>query len=374
MNIISFELLIGIILLTDTLYCQNNDQKTCPIFSCASSTAAVNGSCFNNITGGNISKIIITDCPTNQQCAIGPYNIISKTGKSSLSCTTIKINTFSGLSVGNLVEYDYCIKPDDCASKNCTLNICYGKPLGNACSNTTECKANAYCGNGICLERKSTGSICTDHIECFNNASCLNNVCTERWSVKTGQKIISTNLVRDMSIFCYSKYANQEGICEDLINSGSSPYYCEVKKGCDYVTSITKRIVTLTDNYCSCNLFGNGYANCMLSTTSVSWANDIKSQLNLLNVGCHYYNRNKCSLTNFTLIKESWYSNANISNMFVGDYDCVLPKEIPVNPALCPNPTCDDTGKVFMHNTSSDGRRIRIGACLLVLLFLLILL
>jgi hypothetical protein len=307
-----------------------NRQTNCPIFYCTNIEAPTNGICFTYAREGNNALIQLKNCPKNQECI---YNLWFPIVYSTVSCTSMQVNFFSGNDYGTLVEQDFCSNNEQCSSNNCVNNTCIGKDLGSSCNNSTECSWSYYCESSShkCERRKQEGLSCRIDEECVNDSECLNGKCTKLYSLKAGESVLPFN----RSQFCFSNYS-LNGICEDLLNDGNAPYFCDAIVGCNYTTSVSKSSY-FDLMHCNCDFRGNGFAFCQLGTNSNAWAkyiNQIKDSLS--NNPCHFYNKYRCNAMPYNTTTAIFNAFLDVAQMDTR-LSCIYPSQPSDNPAVnCP--------------------------------------
>jgi hypothetical protein len=334
-----------------------NPNSVCPAVYCGEQ-AEVNGVCLENTRNSiNRTELIMRRCPINQYCNY--LDIINFTLINPINCSSINLNYFSNLPKGQLVEQDYCRENDDCSSKNCINNICYGLPENSTCKNTTDCNSDTFCNKTtkICTSRRDLNQSCEEDENCSNFAGCFNKTCTTIFSLNSGVKV---NSLSD-SIFCKSYYVSNDLICEDYINLNPFPYFCKVAIGseddpgdCLYQTSISKR--NFSKNYCYCDMNGNGFAYCGLGTNTTEWKDYTISVVVSRSNKCHYYNKARCALTPYEdyIKKEMSYAIANQKKR-VNLFNCYYPyANISINPGTCNKTDCLDEIKILLNKTNSS--------------------
>jgi hypothetical protein len=335
-------------------------QTVCPQYTCSSSyNTEYDGLCYNSTFTTISSMVQITPCPTNQYCNYNP-NVVNKKN-TTINCTMIPLNIWSGLPTGKLVEQDYCIDTSDCIGKNCTNNTCYGYDIGYPCSNTTSCAAGSYCNllNRTCSKQVNAGEKCLSDDNCVNNAGCLKGVCTPLYSVPSGISIGSNNSI-DGNNFCISGYVNNQGVCEDLVINGDFPYYCDPTYPCNYTTSLTKSKVSLM-GLCTCDLNGNGYAFCRMSTNSTSYISYNKVLIASINNTCHFYNKKGCALSDRNVLSLLSTSKNTINGVMLSSTQisaCLSPLNIDMNPATCLKGPCGNLTNSTNSTTNSEKMRL----------------
>ena len=350
-------------------------QKICPQFICVNpQNITLNGQvCFNSMVINDNSLISVSKCETNSYCNYSSLKNYSL--NNSVSCSTIPNNYWSNLPLGNYVEQDYCLNNSDCAGNNCTNNICYGLTIGSRCTNTTMCAATAYCdlNQNICLNKVQIGGNCITDDYCTNDSGCLLNKCTLLYSIDLGIKLNSVK-IEDQK-FCISGYANNDSMCEDLIIQSNSRFLCDPAYPCNYTTSISNKTVYF-NNYCSCDLNGNGYAYCRQSTNSLSYSVYRWAKKNLINNMCHYYNKNGCALTNFTAITyldNAWNSLKGTLLSVTQLSQCMSPLNLTINPATCQKFPCGTiTTNITVNTNTSKGFFLMMNFYFLLMICLII--
>ena len=334
--------------LTDSTLQFSNNQGNCPAVSCTGSVSSYQGACmnYNNFT----QTIQINSCPINHYCPLKSINqtinlkVNSSMNTSSLFCKAFPMNVYSGNDNGLLVDYDYCDINSDCASGNCTNNVCYGRLVNSYCTNNYQCNAESYCDNRLllCLPRKTANESCKTDGECKNEYGCLNGKCTEYFSLHEGTDLSSKYSYN--SVFCASNYA-VDNICRDLINTKTYPYFCNVSSGCSYYISnnVNKTVNFLSA--CNCDLSGNGNAYCQHDTNSSEFIDYISNLKKILKYKCHFFNKGTCSLIPYSSVSSMNFAAAQFSqiNRTNSDYSCIDPVEVSQNPVLfCKENPCNN--------------------------------
>ncbi|MFM7855838.1 MAG: hypothetical protein ACKO96_28935, partial [Flammeovirgaceae bacterium] len=185
---------------------------------------------------------------------------------------------------------------------------------------------------------------CVSDDYCINKAGCLNGICTLLYSVPSGMSINSTKSI-DGNNYCISGYVNNQGVCEDLILIGEIPYYCDPIYPCNYTTSLTKTNVSMM-GWCSCDLNGNGYAFCRLSTNSISYISYNKVLISSINNSCHYYNKKGCALSDKNVLSLLNTAKNTINGIMLSTTQvssCYFPLSIDMNPATCLKGPCGNS-------------------------------
>ena len=334
-------LLLSVIL--ELFKSQDNSQLICPVFYCTNIEAPTGGVCFTNAKYFNNSILQLKTCPPNQECI---FNALNPVGYNSVSCTSIQFNFYSRSNYGNLVEQDFCKTDNQCASNNCSDSFfCIGFLQGVSCSNSKQCSALTYCdisNTKQCQNRKLVDSTCVKDEECVNSSECFKGVCVLLFTLPAGTDVKFQNRTQ----FCYSNYT-KNGICEDLLNKGTFPYFCDAILGCNYTTSLSNNVYH-NDDRCNCDYSGNGFAYCSLGTTSQIWANSVSLVKQTLNYPCHFYNKYRCFLTPYNLTLGIFNLFNDISQTST-DMKCLLPVNPTFNPGiLCPDNLCK--GSFFRIN------------------------
>ncbi len=309
-----------------------NGQK-CVITSC---NTLNNNTCFRRTA----NNIMFDACPTNYYCPYDSsliYPLIENT-INTLNCIPIRQNYSSDLPKGSLVEYEYCRENSECGSNSCINNRCSGLLSYNNCNTTNECLSNYFCryypnsNKSICSIRKTPGAHCETDVDCGNLYNCINQTCYPLLYNEAGSKAFGGD-----AKFCKSEYMNENGVCEDLLNVGTSPFTCDNNLGqCIYRTSITNKLVTI-NNTCMCDLDGSN-AYCMLGTDSNEHKNHIEARKRILKYQCHFYNKGKCSLIpyeEYINLYRTYYAVRNIKSYNPRKYYCLNPPVIDLS-TNCP--------------------------------------
>jgi len=284
-------------------------------------------------------------CPYYQTCP--QYMSIASANQ---VCTNITQTYFSQQTiVGMLADQDLCMVNSDCASNNCVAYTCVGFTSGSNCTSSQQCAAGLYCNStlppttaapGTCVARGGANAACTStwlgNVQCQNNFMCIGMVCLGQFSMPTNTVLPPAQWAYG-SYLCASGYMNPKTwICEDLTSAGTatSPLSCSGMTGtCSYTTSNSSTVITKS---CGCSPIGTPV--CALGTNTTQYQALSTAALALNNIGCSYYARGGCRLSDSYngLQAQLMASQASAAFSYPGvnlnSLTCLMPRVIDVNP------------------------------------------
>lgn len=236
-----------LLILSNILFVYNISKEKCDIIKCNEIASLNKGTCLdvtsNPTTGAKTWAF--NKCAPGYRCAgaVGYPDTIK-----TYSCEEVPSDEdYIDMAKFclNQLPGEPCNFKEQCLSKNCKKHICVGVEEGLACSKHADCAVGLYCNNSVCTLLKGLGESCTENFQCKNDAGCIDGKCVEYFTQAVGTEVkyaIQCN-------FNTARLENGKLICDSLVLDTKNSD-CKDKDICTYNWFITNEVYT-TD--CKCD-------------------------------------------------------------------------------------------------------------------------
>ena len=325
-------------------------RQNCPVFSCQTKKE----NCLYGINPQNefgedmIIELNPDSCHEKEYCSLPNENKIINTSlimeRTSLEgqCKIFQENT-------NIKRYpgEECIFNVDCLFDDsiCQNGKCTGVPLGENCSETSQCLVGHYCDkiSGKCEVQKEEGQKCVETWDCKNYLGCFKGKCIKLGLLKKGIKVspdIAPFPGNDKRhLLCYTGELEQiDGISgnycveNDYDDIWLQKYKKQIDENgfvkclhgtkCSYINGKNK---FEKDCECGYNSMGQGYCPKPSARNLEAYKEKMKFIQSYVNNECHSLSRYNCYLkNNYEFYVEQRQHEAKTTNahLFYNSVDC----------------------------------------------------
>ena len=206
-----------LLVLTNIIFVYNVTKDKCDLIQCNETASSNKGTCLDVTSNQNTGAKTwsFNKCAPGYHCpGARKYPDIVK----SYSCEQVPEDSdyieLAKFCMDQLPG-EPCNFDEHCRSRICKKHVCVGVEVGLACTKHADCDVGLFCSNSKCTLLKGLGESCSENFECKNDAGCMDGKCVEYFTqaVDTEVKYASQcnfNIARTNS--------NGKLVCDALIH------------------------------------------------------------------------------------------------------------------------------------------------------------